>query len=129
MVIPEGTTGELTFLAVWVESPTGGGMGGQTGGAGGSGSGGTQQDAQEQQDAAEQEQTQTQPQTQQNARRTRTASSSTKVSFSSDVGTVVPTLEAATESSSFPWGWVFGGLGVLGILAYLAARLVNRKAR
>lgn len=125
MVIPEGTTGELTFLAVWVESPTGGGKGGGSV----SGSGGTQQDAQEQQDAAEQEQTQTQPQTQQNARRTRTASSSTKVSFSSDVGTVVPTLEAATESSSFPWGWVFGGLGVLGILAYLAARLVNRKAR
>ncbi len=131
MVIPEGTKGDLTFLAVWVESPTGGGMGGgQSGGAGGSGSSGTQQDAQEQQqDAAAQEQAQTQPQDQQSGRRTRTASSSTKVSFSSDAGTIVPTLETANERSSFPWGWVFGGLGGLGILAYLAARLVNRKTK
>ena len=121
MVIPEGTKGELTFIAIWAEAPSGGGKGG------GSSSGSTQQDAQEQQDAAAQEQAQTQ--TQQSGRRTRTASSSTKVTFSSDVDTVVPTLETARKSDSFPWVWVFGGLGALGILAYLAARLANRKAR
>ena len=129
MVIPEGTTGDLTFLAVWVESPSSGGI------VAGSGSGGgnnnnSQQDAQQQQDnAADQEQKETQPQEQQNTRRQRTASSSTKVTFTSDVEAEVPTLQSATSSSaSSPWIWVFGGLGILGIIAYITAKLFNRRA-
>ena len=130
MVIPEGTTGELTFIAVWVEAPAGG-KGGGSGGGSSSGSSGssTEQDAEEQQaDAAAQDQAAT-TQTQQSSRRTRTASSSTKVTFTSDVEAEVPTLQNATSNSaSSPWIWVFGGLGILGIIAYIAAKLVNRRA-
>jgi uncharacterized repeat protein (TIGR02543 family) len=132
MVIPEGTRGELTLIAVWLESPTGSGTGGGNGNGSGNGSGNTQDDAQKQQeDAAKQEQNQAQPQEQQSTRKTRTASSSTKVSFSSDVDTVVPTIASVrdSEGGSFSWVWVFGGLAALGILAYAAARLVNRKER
>ena len=130
MVIPEGTTGALTLIAVWLESPTGGGMGGGSGTGTGSGSG-TQADAQEQQDNAAEQENQTQQQTQQSSRRTRTASSSTKVSFSNDTDTTVPTVASVRESGSgsFPWGWVFGGLAALGILAYLFARRANRTQR
>ena len=123
MVIPEGTTGELTFIAMWVEAPAGGG-----GKAGGSSSGSaaataTDDAATQQESAATQEQASTGTQS---TRRTRTASSSTKVSFSSEQTTTIPSVVSVSEKT-FPWGWVFGGLAGLGALAYLAAKLVNRK--
>jgi len=123
MVIPEGTTGELTFIAMWVEAPAGGG-----GKAGGSSSGSaaattTDDAAAQQESAATQEQAATGTQS---TRRTRTASSSTKVSFSSEQTTTIPSVVSVSEKT-FPWGWVFGGLAGLGVLAYLAAKLVNRK--
>lgn len=123
MVIPEGTTGELTFIAMWVEAPAGGG-----GKAGGSSSGSaaattTDDAATQQESAATQEQAATGTQS---TRRTRTASSSTKVSFSSEQTTTIPSVVSVSEKT-FPWGWVFGGLAGLGVLAYLAAKLVNRK--
>ena len=123
MVIPEGTTGELTFIAMWVEAPAGGG-----GKAGGSSSGSaaattTDDAAAQQESAATQEQAATGTQS---TRRTRTASSSTKVSFSSEQTTTIPSVVSVSEKT-FPWGWVFGGLAGLGALAYLAAKLVNRK--
>lgn len=123
MVIPEGTTGELTFIAMWVEAPAGGG-----GKAGGSSSGSaaattTDDAAAQQESAATQEQASTGTQS---TRRTRTASSSTKVSFSSEQTTTIPSVVSVSEKT-FPWGWVFGGLAGLGALAYLAAKLVNRK--
>ena len=123
MVIPEGTTGELTFIAMWVEAPAGGG-----GKAGGSSSGSaaataTDDAATQQESAATQEQASTGTQS---TRRTRTASSSTKVSFSSEQTTTIPSVVSVSEKT-FPWGWVFGGLAGLGVLAYLAAKLVNRK--
>jgi len=123
MVIPEGTTGELTFIAMWVEAPAGGG-----GKAGGSSSGSaaattTDDAAPQQESAATQEQAATGTQS---TRRTRTASSSTKVSFSSEQTTTIPSVVSVSEKT-FPWGWVFGGLAGLGVLAYLAAKLVNRK--
>ena len=124
MVIPEGTTGALTLMAIWVEAPAGGGMTG--GGSGSTGSASTATDAQDQQDAAQQEQ---QDATQQTTRRTRTASSSTKVNFTSDVDTVLPTADTLSENESFPWVWVFGGLAALGFIAYLAARRANKKQR
>ncbi len=121
LVIPEGTTGELTLIAVWAEAPAGGG---KIGGTSGSGSTTGDEDAQDQQDdAADQQQEQTQQQT---TRRTRTASSSTKVSFSSDVVADVPTI-SSLQDESFPWVWVFAGLGALGIVALVAAKLLNRK--
>jgi uncharacterized repeat protein (TIGR02543 family) len=128
MVIPEGTTGALTFIAMWVEAPAGGGMSGGTLSGSGTGTGtDTGDDAEAQQEeAANQEQADTQ---QQSSRRVRTASSSTKVDFTSDVDTVVPTIESLSQNQSFPWGWMFGGLGVLGIAAYLIARSLNRKQR
>ena len=130
MVIPEGTTGELTFIAIWVEAPAGGKGAGSGGSGGSSSASSTDQDAEEQQaDAAAQDQAAT-AQTQQSSRRTRTASSSTKVTFTSDVEAEVPTVQSATSgSASSPWIWVFGGLGILGIIAYIAAKLVNRRAR
>ena len=123
MVIPEGTTGDLTFIAMWVEAPAGGG-----GKAGGSSSGSaaattTDDAAAQQESAATQEQAATGTQS---TRRTRTASSSTKVSFSSEQTTTIPSVVSVSEKT-FPWGWVFGGLAGLGALAYLAAKLVNRK--
>jgi len=42
------------------------------------------------------------------------------------VETVMPTI-ATVRGNSFPWGWVFGGLGALGIAAYIIAKRVNRK--
>lgn len=128
LVIPEGTTGELTFIAIWAEAPAGGG----SGMSGGSGSGSTTaaatttDDAQTQQDQAT---TQDQAATQQSTRRTRTASSSTKVDFTSDVDTIAPSIASLSESASFPWVWVFGGLGVLGIAAYFTARALNKRQR
>ena len=80
----------------------------------------------QQEEAANQEQADTE---QQSTRRTRTASSSTKVDFTSDVDAVVPTIESLSQNQSFPWGWVFGGLGALGIAAYFIAKSLNRKQR
>ncbi|MEA4915526.1 MAG: hypothetical protein VB061_13250 [Christensenella sp.] len=123
MVIPEGTTGELTFIAMWVEAPAG--NGGKTIGGSGSNAAATTTDdaATQQQSAATQEQAATGTQS---TRRTRTASSSTKVSFTSDQPAALPSV-ATVSGKTFPWGWVFGGLAGLGVLAYLAAKLVNRK--
>ena len=128
MVIPEGTTGALTFIAMWVEAPAGGVMSGGTLSGSGTGTGTeTGDDAEAQQEeAANQEQADTE---QQSTRRTRTASSSTKVDFTSDVDAVVPTIESLSQNQSFPWGWVFGGLGALGIAAYFIAKSLNRKQR
>ncbi len=127
MVIPEGTTGALTFIAMWVEAPAGGGMSGGTGGSGTGTGTETGDDAEQQQEkAADQEQADSQ---QQSSRRTRTASSSTKVDFTSNVDTDVPTIESLSQNQSFPWGWVFGGLGALGVAAYLIAKSLNRKQR
>ena len=123
MVIPEGTTGELTFIAMWVEAPAG--SGGMSGGGSfsGSSSSTTTDDAATQQNAAA---AASQATTTQSTRRTRVASSSTKVTYSSDLETMLPALETA-KSNSFPWGWVFGGLATLGVVAAVAAKLVNRK--
>ena len=123
MVIPEGTTGELTFIAMWAEAPAG--SGGMSGGGSfsGSSSSTTTDDAATQQNAAA---AASQATTTQSTRRTRVASSSTKVTYSSDLETMLPALETA-KSNSFPWGWVFGGLATLGVVAAVAAKLVNRK--
>ena len=61
-------------------------------------------------------------------KRVRVASSSTKVTFSSDVDTALPTLESV-RGQSFPWGWVVGGFAGLGAAIYLAVRLAERKKR
>ena len=128
LVIPEGTTGDLTFIAVWAESPAGGG-GGMSGGSGGSSAAAdaaTTDDAQAQQEQAA---AQDQSATQQSTRRIRTASSSTKVDFTSEVSSVVPSVSSLNDGSSFPWALVFGGLGALGIAVYFTARALNRRQR
>ena len=86
----------------------------------------TDDDAQAQQ---EQVAAQDQATTQQSTRRTRTASSSTKVDFTSEVSTVVPSVTSLNEGSTFPWALVFGGLGALGIAVYFAARAMNRRQK
>ena len=86
----------------------------------------TTDDAQAQQEQAA---AQDQATTQQSTRRTRTASSSTKVDFTSEVSTVVPSVSSLNEGSSFPWALVFGGLGALGIAAYFTARTLNRRQK
>jgi uncharacterized repeat protein (TIGR02543 family) len=126
MVIPEGTTGALTFIAMWVEAPAGGGMsGGLSGKSSSTPTPTTTDDAAAQQDAAAK---QDQPENTgaQSTRHTKTASSSTKVSFSDQTDATVPSV-ALLRQKSFPWGWMFGGLAGLGVIAYVAAKLVNRK--
>ena len=128
MVIPEGTTGDLTLIATWVEAPAGGGKSGGSGrGSGSSTAATTTEDAAtQQQSAATQEQAATGTQ---NSRRTKTASSSTKVSFSSNEETATTPRTSRKHKQSFPWGWVFGGLAVLGVIAYFAARRANRRQK
>ena len=128
MVIPEGTTGDLTLIATWVESPAGGGKSGGSGGGSGSSTAATTTEdaATQQQSAATQEQAATGTQS---SRRTKTASSSTKVSFSSNEETATTPRTSRKHKQSFPWGWVFGGLAVLGVVAYFAARRANRRQK
>lgn len=124
MVIPEGTTGELTFIAMWAEAPAGGGGAKSGGGSGSTTDATTTDDAATQQEAAAaQDQSSTNTQS---SRRTKTASSSTKVSFSSDQAATLPSV-TTVSAKTFPWGWVFGGLAALGVIAYAAAKVVNRK--
>ena len=128
MVIPEGTTGDLTLIATWVEAPAGGGKSGGSGGGSGSSTAATTTEdaATQQQSAATQEQAATGTQS---SRRTKTASSSTKVSFSSNEETATTPRTSRKHKQSFPWGWVFSGLAVLGVIAYFAARRANRKQK
>jgi len=129
LVIPEGTTGDLTLIAIWAEAPAGGGgMSGGSGGSSGTASTATDttDDAQTQQDQAA---AQDQSATQQSTRRTKTASSSTKVNFTSDVETIPPSVASLNDGSTFPWVLVFGGLGVLGIAVYFTAKALNRRQR
>lgn len=127
MTIAEGTTGALTFVANWVVNPAGG-----MGGGGGSGSsGGSTAAAAESEPAADAAATPVPAATDAggttSTRRVKTASSSTKVSFTSDVDIVEPTLESV-KGKSFPWGWAFLGVGGAAVVGYGIA-LINRKHR
>lgn len=127
MMIPEGTTGALAFVANWTESllRTGGGMSG-SGGTSAAASAATgetaTEDAAAQQDAAAAQDTAASTN-----RRVRTASSSTKVTFTSDVDTVLPTIESV-QGASFPWGWLFGGAVGGAILIYLFAMIQRKRS-
>jgi len=123
MVIPAGTSGDLTFTAVWIEGTMQGGMSG----SGGSGSSSSTTDTTEDEDTTDTTSATTDTTTT-TTKRIKQASSSTKVTFSSDVTTIMPTLDTVqASSSSFPWGWVFGGLAGLGIVAFGVAKYVERK--
>ena len=122
MVIPSGSSGDLTITAIWIEGTMDGGMTG-SGGSGSSSSSSstdTTEDAQTTQSSSTTSTTTT--------KRVKQASSSTKVTFTSDETTVMPSLETIqSSSSSFPWGWVFGGLAGLGVAAYALAKFIERK--
>ena len=126
VIIAEGTTGALTFVANWVVNPAGG-MGG---GGGSGGSGGSTAVAAESEPttnaAATPAPTATDAGTT-STRRVKTASSSTKVTFSSEVDVVEPTLESV-RGKTFPWGWAFLGIGSAAVIGYAIA-LINRKHR
>lgn len=128
MVIPEGTKGDMTFVANWLEDPASGGrggMGGVTVGTGGTGDAVTAtDDAAAQQDAAAQADQPTS--TTAANKRVRVASSSTKVTFSSGADALLPTLESV-NNQAFPWGWVVGGFAGLGIVVYFAVKFVERR--
>ncbi len=126
MVIPSGTTGDLTFIAVWSEDMSGGmsGGGGSSGSSSSSSSSTDTTDAEDTQDAAAATDAAT---TATSSRRTKVASSSTKVTFSSDMNTVLPTLETLQTKSSFPWGIVIGSLAGLGVIIYVAVKFAERK--
>jgi uncharacterized repeat protein (TIGR02543 family) len=124
MAIPEGTKGDLTFVANWLEDPSSGGMGGGSGSFGGSGAGAaTTDDAAAQQEAAA---AADQPNTTSTNRRVRVASASTEVTFTSGADTLPPTLESV-RGQSFPWGWVVGGLAGIGVVIGMIVRLGQRK--
>jgi hypothetical protein len=60
-------------------------------------------------------------------RRVKTASSSTKVTFSSEVDVVEPTIESV-RGNTFPWGWSLLGVGGAAVIGYAIA-LISRKHR
>ena len=122
MVIPSGSSGDLTITAIWVEDATAGGMSG----SGGSGSSSSTTDTTDEESTTADASTTTGSTT--TTKRVKQASSSTKVTFTSDQTTVMPSLETIqSSSSSFPWGLVFGGLAGLGVVAYGVAKYVERK--
>ena len=118
MVIPEGTIGALAFVANWLESPLVTKLNGMSGSSGTAGT--TTQDTATDDAAAQQEQAAAQDTASNSNRRVKTASSSTKVSFTSNANTVLPSIEPV-EERSFPWGWLFGGAVGGGALIYLFA--------
>ena len=91
------------------------GMSGSSGTAGT-----TTQDTATDDAAAQQKQAAAQDTASNSNRRVKTASSSTKVSFTSNANTVLPSIEPV-EERSFPWGWLFGGAAGGGALIYLFA--------
>ena len=118
MVIPEGTTGALAFVANWSESPLLTKLNGMSGSSGTAGT--TTEDTATDDAAAQQEQATAQDTASGSNRRVKTASSSTKVTFTSNTETVMPSVEPV-EERSFPWGWLFGGAAGGGVLIYLFA--------
>ena len=126
MVIPEGTVGALTFAANWTEQPVLSGMNGKSGSGGASNTGSTAAETATDDAAAQQEAAASQDAAASSTKRVKTASSSTKVTFTSDVETVLPTIESV-EGNSFPWGWLFGGAAGLAVLLYFAAFLQQKR--
>lgn len=123
MVIPEGTKGALAFVANWTEQSVLSGLSGKSGASGTTSSTteeSTTDDAETQQEAAAAQDTASSTN-----RRIKTASSSTKISFTSDVDTVLPTI-ANVQTRSFPWGWLFGCAAGGAVLIYLAAYIVRK---
>ncbi len=130
MVIPEGTIGELAFVANWSESPLLSKLNGMSGSGGTSGTAGTTTEDTTTDDAAAQQE---QAAAQENAasstnRHVRTASSSTKVSFTSNANNTLPEVSNEPERS-FPWGWLFGGAVGGGVLIYLFALWQRKRQR
>jgi len=122
MTIPEGTSGALTFIANWTAMPSGGGMGGGTGGSPSSANGTS---ATPTPDAA----ATPAPTTSAGAAATQRigrGKSSTKVTFSSEVDAVEPTLENL-QKDAFPWGWTLGGLGTAAVAIYVISWIVRKR--
>ena len=127
VTIAQGTTGALTFIANWTALPSGGGTGGGSGGSGGSTSSTTDDEEETTDTTATTASTTTDAGTTTSTRRVKTASSSTKVTFTSDVDVVAPTVESV-RGNSFPWGWTLLGVGGAAVIGYVIA-LINRKHR
>lgn len=128
-VIPEGTVGALTFLANWMEEQQQPSGGGRTSSGGSSGTDTTESTDETLDAAALQEEAAAAevPSTTSSSPRLSTGTSSTKVTFSSEVDVVMPTFDSVSQSDGFPWVWVLGGLAALGVAAYIASKLVGRK--
>jgi uncharacterized repeat protein (TIGR02543 family) len=125
-VIPEGTSGALTFVANWTEQamPSGGG---KTGGTTGSASISDDESDEEDTEAETAAEPETTNETSTNSVRIGRGTSSTKVTFTSDVDEVMPTLESV-QGNAFPWGWILLGAGGTVVVVYVIA-LINRKMR
>ncbi len=129
--IPEGMSGALTFIANWSEDPLAGG-GKPSGSGGGSGS---YSDATTTETSGSEETVTTDDTAASDANAGNTTgsvrigngNSSTKVTFTSEVDAVLPTVES-TREKAFPWGWTMLGIGGAAVLVYAAA-LINRKLR
>ena len=125
VTIPEGTTGALTFIANWSVDPMGGGGGG--GGMSGGSSGSAAASATD--DTASAEPTPTPAATTTDTTSTQRigrGKSSTKVTFSSEVDAVEPTLESL-EKNSFPWGWTLLGVGGAAVVVYAIFWIVRKR--
>jgi uncharacterized repeat protein (TIGR02543 family) len=129
MVIPEGTTGALAFVANWSESPLLTKLTGMSGVSGSSGAAPTAtEDPAANDAAAQQEQPAAEDPASDTTRRVKTASSSTKVSFTSKTDATLPVITSEPEGS-FPWGWLLGSAAGGGALIYLFALWQRKRQR
>ena len=126
LTVAEGTSGDLTFTAVWVEGAL---QSGKSGSASGGGAASTTTSTETTEDAgtAQAAAAATDASTTTTIKRVKQASSSTKVTFTGGAAPVLPTVDSV-KSESFPWGWLFGGVAGAAVLAYVAA-LIARKLR
>ncbi len=126
LTVAEGTSGDLTFIATWVEGTLQSGKSGAGTGGGGTASTTTDSDTDTTEDAeTAQAAAAAADSATTSTKRVKQASSSTKTTFTSEVATVLPTVESV-KGEAFPWGWLFGGVAGAAVLAYVAA-LIARK--
>ena len=126
MVIPEGTTGELAFVANWSESSMLTKLGGMSGSSGASAAANNAaEDTAANDAAAQQEQAAAQDAASGTKHHVRTASSSTKVTFTTNANNAL--LEATGKPErSFPWGWL-AGIAAGGAALIYGFALLQRK--
>ena len=125
-VIPEGTSGALTFAANWTARQAQAGIGKSGSGMSGAGTQDTAEASADTDDDGTANDAASAIESTQQSVRVGNGKSSTKVTFTSEMDTVPPTMESVSKRA-FSWGWIALGIGGATVLAYLFAWLLRRK--